>query len=100
MAQDFVEAFSVPFPVFTDPEREAYRLSGLRRGVGLGLKTMGRARRAAKSGQRQGALAGDPWQQGGVLILTPEPRLAWHFVSSGAGDHARVEEILNQLDAL
>ena len=33
MAQDFVETFAVPFPVFTDPSRSSYQLAGLQRKV-------------------------------------------------------------------
>ena len=98
MAQDFVEAFAVPFPVYTDPDREAYRLSGLRRGFGLGLKTLGYGRRAAKSGHLQGKVQGDPWQQGGALVVSPEPRLLHHFVSDGAGHHVDLDELLRAIE--
>lgn len=98
MAQDFVETFSVPFPVYTDPDRAAYRLSGLRRGFGLGLKTLGYGKRAATSGHVQGKVQGDPWQQGGALVISPEPRLLYHFVSDGAGHHVSLGELLSVLD--
>ena len=100
MAQDFVEGFAVPFPVYTDPKRAAYREAGFLRSFGLGFKTLGRGRRAARAGHSQGKVQGDPWQQGGVLVITPEPRLAWSFVSNSAGDHADVEDVIRALDAL
>ena len=99
MAEDFVSGFDVPFPVYTDPERAAYRLSGLRRNFGLGWKSIGRGSRAAKAGHRQGKVQGDAWQQGGVLIVSPEPRLIWRHVNTGAGDHADLGALLSALDS-
>jgi hypothetical protein len=97
MAEDFVEGFSVPFPVYTDPERAAYREAGFIRNFGLGIRTIRRGRRAAREGHSQGRTQGDPWQQGGVLVISPEPRLVWNFVSSAAGDHADVEKVMAAL---
>ena len=98
MARDFVESFDVPFPVYTDPDRRAYRLSGLRRGFGLGLGTIGRGRRAMKAGHRQGAIAGDAWQQGGTLVIVPEKGLIYRYISRVAGDHGPVDDILEALE--
>lgn len=97
MAEDFVAGFSIPFPVYTDPKRDAYRLSGLRRNFGLGLKSISRGSRAAKAGHRQGKVQGDAWQQGGVLVVSSEPRLVWQHVDSGAGDHAEMEPLMAAL---
>ena len=97
MARDFVESFDVPFPVYTDPEREAYRLSGLRRGFGLDLGTFGRGRRAMKEGHRQGAVAGDAWQQGGTLVISSELGLIYRYISRVAGDHGSVDTLLDAL---
>ena len=97
MARDFVESFDVGFPVYTDPDRAAYRLSGLRRGFGIDFGTVGRGRRAVKSGHRQGAVAGDAWQQGGTLVISPENRLVYRYISRAAGDHGTVEEVIQAL---
>ena len=97
MSQDFVESFSVPFPVYTDPNRAAYRAAGLVRNFGLGLRTLGRGIRAAKQGHSQGITQGDPWQQGGVLVIAPGSRLVWRFISTAAGHHADVDEVLDAL---
>lgn len=99
MAKDFVRQFNVRFPVFTDPERSSYRLAGLKRSVGLSLRTLKRASRAIASGNLQGKVAGDPWQQGGVLIVDPDSTVVWRHVNDGAGDHADISDILGQLAA-
>jgi hypothetical protein len=100
MAADFVEQFSVPFPVYTDPERSSYRLAGMKRRLGLGLKTAGRAQRALQGGHRQGRTQGDPWQQGGVLLVDGEGRVSWQHVDDGAGDHASMEAVIVAVRAL
>lgn len=100
MAADFVETFSVPFPVFTDPGRSSYKLAGLKRSFGLGIASVGRARRAMADGHRQGRTQGDPWQQGGVLIVSTEGHIRWRHVDSGAGDHCAVEDVLEALSTL
>ena len=97
MAADFVETFSVPFPVFTDPGRSSYKLAGLKRSFGLGIASVGRARRAMAGGHRQGRTQGDPWQQGGVLIIDTSGSVRWHHVDSSAGDHCSVASVLDAL---
>jgi predicted methyltransferase len=99
MAQHFVEQFAVRFPVFTDPDRSSYRLAGLKRSLGLGLRTLKHARRAIAAGNSQGKTAGDPWQQGGVLIVDPDGTVVWRHVNGEAGDHADIDAILGQLAA-
>ena len=100
MARDFLESQELAFPVFTDPRREVYKAAGLRRGMGFGLSSLSRGKRARDAGHRQSAVKGDPWQQGGALIITPEPRVAWKHVDSGLGDHADLDAVLAALEAL
>ena len=100
MAQDFVEKFKVPFPVFTDPSRSSYKLAGLKRNMGLGLASVSRARRAIAAGHFQGRTQGDPWQQGGVVVVDTDGRMVWRHVDSGAGDHGEVSDVLKAIQAL
>jgi len=100
MAADFVASFSVPFPVYTDPERSSYKLAGLKRSFGLGVASIGRARRAMAAGHRQGRMQGDPWQQGGVLIIDTSGSVRWRHVDSSAGDHCSVTRVLEALHAM
>ena len=39
------------------------------------------------AGFRQGKVRGDPWQQGGVLVVLPGGRVVYRYLSSAAGDH-------------
>jgi hypothetical protein len=95
MARDFVEQFSVEFPVYTDPSRQTYQWLEFKRPyVALDLGVFKRGRRAGKAGFRQGAVAGDVFQQGGEIIVSPDGALLYSRASSGPGDHAPVEELL------
>lgn len=97
MAQDFVEQFHVRVPVYTDPQRESYRRAGMKRSMGLGLRTPRQARRAMAAGHRQGKVAGDPWQQGGVLVVDSGGTLLWRHVNRDAGDHASIPRLMSVL---
>jgi len=98
MARDFVAQFSVDFPVYTDPSRETFAMAGFKRSVlFFGPRTFKRGRAARASGFRQGQVAGDPWQQGGEVIIAPGTELLYCRASSGPGDHAPIGELLTAL---
>ena len=69
MANDFINTHSIDRPVFTDPSRRIYRELGMKRKIGLNLKSVSRAIAAFKDGHRQTQVQGDPWQQGGVVVF-------------------------------
>jgi len=98
-ARAFVEERDVPFPVYVDPQRATYRAVNMKRSVRstFSAQTLKNGVRAVTSGHMQGRTKGDPWQQGGVLVIAPggETRLA--HVSETAGDHPTVEAILDAL---
>jgi hypothetical protein len=98
MARDFVEQFSVEFSVYTDPSRETYQWLGFKRPyLALDLGVLKRSHRAGKKGFRQGAVAGDVFQQGGEVIVLPDGELLYCRASGGPGDHAPVEELFAAL---
>ena len=97
MARDFVEQFAVTFPVWTDPGKETYRLAGFRHIVSANLDTFKAGRRAVKAGFRQGKTQGDPWQQGGTLVVSGAGRLWFAHAASFAGDHAAMDDVLRAL---
>ncbi len=98
MARDFQERFEVKIPLYTDPSRRSYELAGLKRSaLFFGLQTMKRGRRAKAAGFRQGRVAGDPWQQGGDVIISPEGEMLYARASEGPGDHAPIDELLAAL---
>ena len=85
--------------LLVDPELRAYRAAGLRRGRVelLSPRLAGNALRAFRSGFRQGAVQGDPWQLGGVFVIRPGGALAYRQVSREAGDHAPLDDVIAAL---
>ena len=94
MAADFAKKFDINIPLFTDPSRQSYAAAGMKRSLGLGPSSVLRAGRAMASGHRQGKTAGDVWQQGGVVVVSPRGNIVFRHVDSGAGDHADTRAIL------
>lgn len=103
-AQNFARAFredlDLDCQVLVDPDLASYRAAGLRRGRVelLSPRVPLNALRALKEGFRQKSVQGDPWQLGGVFVVKPGGRLAYRYISSEAGDHAPIDDILEALD--
>mgnify|MGYP002636098004 CR=1 FL=1 len=93
MARDFQAQFDIRFPLYTDPGRQTYRWMGFKRSLGATLGTLTRAKRALDGGFRQGAVQGDPWQQGGDALIDRGGEVRWSRPSGGPGDHASLDEI-------
>lgn len=100
-ARAFVEERNVTFPVYVDPERVTYRAAGLKRGVGTVLRpgVVKNGLRALAGGHIQGAVRGDPWQQGGVFVFGPGNEEFLAHVSETPGDHPTSEQVLDALSA-
>ena len=98
-AADFRDAQRITTPLFVDQALRAYAAAGLRRGVAtaLNLRTVAHGLRALRAGQRQGATQGDPWQQGGVFVITPDDRVLFAHVSEEAGDHPDPADVIAAL---
>ncbi len=101
MARAFQEEQGLPFPLYVDPSRRAYEAAGLKRGAAstFSPRVLKNALRARRRGFRQTAVQGDPWQQGGVLVILPDDTIALHYVSEVAGDHPEVAAVLAALPA-
>jgi hypothetical protein len=101
-AAQFREERGIEFPLYVDPELVAYRTAGLRRGLASSLspKVFAHGLRALRKGHLQGATQGDPWQQGGAFVITPDDRVHFSHVSEEAGDHPEPAELLEALDHL
>jgi hypothetical protein len=104
-ASNFIEGFrettKYDGPIYTDPSLEVFKAAELKRGV---LKTfnplaLGKTIGAFARGHRQGSTKGDPFQQGGVLIVAPDNTVKWHHASSRPGDNAEPGEIVAALKA-
>lgn len=100
-ARDFKAQYALDVPLLVDPSLDAYASAGLRRGIGatLSFRSAKHAVRALAAGARQGRVQGDPWQQGGALIITPAGELAYRYVSEVAGDHPDPRELIAALEA-
>jgi hypothetical protein len=100
-AQAFREEMQLTTPLYVDTKRDAYRALGMKRGV-LRTVTGGALRnlwRSLRSGSRQKGIKGDPWQQGGVLVVRTDATIAFRHISEEAGDHPSVDAILKALHA-
>ncbi len=97
MANAFAEELALDVPLYTDPSRKTYELAGMQRNFGLGLKTVGHALRSWRSGHRQGPVAGDVWQQGGVLVVNPDSRILEAYYDRGAGDYIDLANVVERL---
>lgn len=100
-AARFRDEWGLDFPLFVDPDLEAYRAAGLRRSVmdTLGPRALVHAVRAFRRGARQGAVQGDPWQLGGAFVIDRAGKPVYRHVSRDAGDHAPIGGLLGALRA-
>lgn len=85
-AAGFVRKFRPTFPVYTDPSRRSYAAAGLNRRHWLSLPTLKHAWRASRAGHRLTGVAGDPNQQGGVLVVDVEGRVMLFHADEVSGD--------------
>lgn len=99
-AKMFREDDGIPFTLWVDPELQAYRAAGLRRGLTavFSRRSLGHSVRAMKAGFRQTKTKGDPWQNGGVFVITPQGKTMYEQISAEAGDHAPLADVLAALD--
>lgn len=102
-AQAFLEEFPIDARLLVDPKLDAYAAAGLRRSIAstlVNLKTLKHGRRAMKEGFRQAKVSGDPWQQGGAFVVTPDHAVHFEQISGEAGDHVDPEGLISALSAL
>jgi peroxiredoxin len=95
-AAAFRDELALDFPLLVDTGLAAYRAAGLRRSVVDTLRPAAllHAVRAWKSGARQSAVKGDPWQLGGAFVVAKGGRVLFRHVSREAGDHAPVADLV------
>ena len=87
--------------VYTDPGLAAYTALGFRRSVAatLGPSSAIAFARATLHGHRQTSVEGDPWQQGGLIVLAPGGELLHVQRFHDAGGRPDVEAALAVLRA-
>ena len=102
-SSSFIEGFreqtKYQGPIYTDPSLEVFKAAGLKRSVTATIDPRGvlKGVGAFMRGHRQGATKGDPWQQGGVLVVAPSGEVKWQHASDRPGDNASVEQIVKAL---
>lgn len=96
-ARAFCDERHPAMPVLTDPTRRAYCAVGMRRGTGTVLRpsVFLKALRALAAGFRQTRPAGDPLQQGGVVVMGRDGVERYRYVGEYAGDHAEAAAIVD-----
>lgn len=100
MAQDFVEQFEIPYPVYTDPTAETYKVLGMHRRLGIGLGTLRSALSVRKNGFKQGKVEGDPFQQGGEAFINGNGEILWINRCRTAEQHSTPELLLHTAERL
>ena len=100
MAQDFVEQFEIPYPVYTDPTAETYNVLGMHRGLGIGFGTLRSALSVRKSGFTQGKVEGDPFQQGGEAFINENGEILWINRCRTAEQHTEPDRLLQTAERL
>ena len=97
MAKDFIEQYSIPYPVYCDPQKQTYALMGWKRTFGLGFQSIRTGWKEFAQGHRQGPVLGDPWQQGGEALILQDGNIWWSNAADEAGTHTTktdLEEVL------
>lgn len=102
-ANAFRNDLKLETPLYVDTTRASYRALGMKRGM---VRTLGSLRmwanvlRARSKGFRQQhGVQGDAWQLGGVLVVLPDGRVPYRYISAVAGDHPSVNKILDALES-
>lgn len=95
MAADFAQQHAGPHLVLCDPERRAFAAAGMRRTLFATLhwRLVVNFWRALRAGFRQGRVLGDPWQQGGVLVLGERGQLLHEQTDGVGGDPLDLDAI-------
>ena len=101
MAKDFAQKARLPASMtfVTDPSLQSYSAAGLKRGALLTLGPRGWIPylQTWKRGFRQGRTKGDPWQQGGALVLAPGGEVLFRHVSTRPSDQAAPQTLIDAL---
>lgn len=100
-AADTREQLESPFVFLVDPERVSYRTMGMRKDIrsSLNPRMFFAAFRAWRKGHHQEKTKGDPFQQGGALIVRQGGAVAFEYIGRFAGDHPDPKEIVEAVSA-
>ncbi len=120
-AAAFREDLDLDTPLYVDASCSSYRVLGMKRGIARTLgawRTWESIARALLEGVRQKrirvilrwwhrsvpalipGIEGDAWQLGGILVVLPDGRVPYRYLSTVAGDHPPVYEVVAALEAV
>ena len=87
------------FPIYTDPSRAVYRAFEMRNDKLSALKPKAwkNALRAKRAGFKQTGVRGDPFQNGGVVVVLPNGAIPFVHVESEVGDLADLDAVIAAL---
>ena len=99
MAKSFASEWAGPHPVLSDPTRGVFAAAGMRRSLFATLhwRLFVNAWRAFRRGFRQTSVQGDPWQQGGVLVLGRDGTVRHRQIDRAGGDMLDLDAVLASL---
>lgn len=88
--------FNVPYQMLADPKRVAFAAAGMRRDLfsNLNVRTLQYFLRTWKKGIRQKGIQGNPFQQGGAIVVERGGVLKFHYVGKAAGDHPDLDQVI------
>lgn len=97
--EGFREATGYAGTIYTDPGLKTYEAAGLVRSVRatLGLRSIKAGVKSLARGEKQGPTQGDPWQQGGALVISAEGELLFRHQSQAGGDNVAPARLLRAL---
>lgn len=92
--------FNVPYQMLADPQRVAFAAAGMRRDLfsNLNVRTFQYFLRTWKKGIRQKGIQGNPFQQGGALVIGRGGVLKFHYIAKAAGDHPDMDQVIAAID--
>ena len=96
-AADFIDYLELPFSVYCDRDGHAYSLAGMQRNFGLNLSSVKDAWRSYQSGHRQDKIAGDVWQQGGVIVVSSIGKVLATIADKSAGDYIDIPSLVSKI---
>ena len=101
----FIKAFKEDLniqeaPIYTDPSLKVFRAAGFKRGflAAAGPKSLLSGLKMYRDGHKQDSYEkgkGDLWQMGGVIVMNPEGRLTYKYVSQVLGDFPPEKDLGN-----
>lgn len=103
---DFIQKFKEDLlitdaPVYTDPSLKSFRAAGFKRGflVSLGIKSIVKgASLMMKTGLGTSVEngSGDLWQMGGILVVRPDGKIPFQYISEALGDHPPESDVITE----